>query len=504
MPAPIRVLLVATAMAGVSAPALAGAQASPYIPLDDPRLPLVEHLIVRGDIEDPSPMVRPFREDDAARVLVGADSTGRSLLREVLLADFQPPVEESRWRIEGRAGGQGYTHGRRELLHPDGAARVRPFVSLRADATIGRVVLVTRPVGEPRLLDDPDWTGRRGLKFLGRMADAYMSAQFKRGELFYGLMDRNWGPVGYYGIPLSNYGYSREAIALEIGTRDLRFYAQAADLKDERDSAGQVIHRYFFAHRLGLRLSDRFRLAIWETTVLAGPDRKFDGRFRNPLSLLLLANQYGQGDEGANVLVGLDLHWRAFRRATFQAQLGIDDLQYQTRSGPTRYPDRWALTLAAFGPLGAALGWRVLYTQASSLAFRTLDPFENFTEAGVGLGRNFADMDQLTLSASVPVAGRWLLTPEVTVLRQGEGRIGDPFPATPEAAGQIPQLFIGVVEKTFRLGLGVSGRQGPLDLQANAGLHHVVNSGHQDGRTMNRFEGRIQATLGLRRQGVLR
>ena len=42
------------------------AQASPYVPLDDPRLPLLEHLIARGDIDDPSPMVRPFRRADAA------------------------------------------------------------------------------------------------------------------------------------------------------------------------------------------------------------------------------------------------------------------------------------------------------------------------------------------------------------------------------------------------------------------------------------------------------
>jgi hypothetical protein len=32
----------------------------------------------------------------------------------------------------------------------------------------------------------------------------------------------------------------------------------------------------------------------------------------------------------------------------------------------------------------------------------------------------------------------------------------------------------------------------------------VVNSGHHAGRTVDRFEGRIQATLGLSRRGVLR
>ena len=46
-------------------------------------------------------------------------------------------------------------------------------------------------------------------------------------------------------------------------------------------------------------------------------------------------------------------------------------------------------------------------------------------------------------------------------------------------------------------------RQGPLDVTANAGFHHVVNSDHIEGRTVNRFEGRLQATLGIGRRGVL-
>jgi hypothetical protein len=500
-------LLAVTLLAGALAPARAEAQASPYIPLDDPRLPLLEHLIARGDIADPSPMMRPFRRLEVAQALVAADTaplsrTGGLIHR--LRRELEPIAGANAWgEVEGRIRGQAYSHARRELLHPAGPGGARPYVSLRAEAMIGRVALVTRPVGEPRLVDDPDWTGRRGLKFLGRMADAYISAQFGWGSLFYGKMDQNWGPVGLPGIGLSNYSYGREVAAFDIGTRSLRLHALAADLKDETNAAAAVVHRYFFAHRLGLRLSDRVRLAIWETNVLAGPDRNFDSRFRNPLSLLLLSNQYGQGDEGSNVLVGLDFHWRAFRRTTVQAQLGIDDIQYQNRSGPTRYPDRWALSLAAFGPLGSDLSWRASYTQASSLAFRTLDPFENLTERGVGLGPNFDDMDQLSVTVSMPVLRHWLVTPDLTLLRQGEGRIGDPFPATAEEAGMIPQIFIGVVERTYRAGLGISGRGGPLDLQASAGFHHVVNSSHEEGRTVNRIEGRLQATLGLSRRGVL-
>jgi hypothetical protein len=141
----------------------------------------------------------------------------------------------------------------------------------------------------------------------------------------------------------------------------------------------------------------------------------------------------------------------------------------------------------------------------SSLALRTFVPADNFTDAGVGIGRNFSDQDQLSIRVTMPLRDRWLLSPELTLLRQGEGQINDPYPV-PDANGVLPTpaLFIGVVERTYRAGVGLSGRSGPVDVAANAGFHHVVNSGHQEGRTVNRFEGRIQATVGLGRSGVFR
>ena len=95
MPAKTRVLLVATVLAGVLAPAPARAQASPYIPLDDPGLPLLEHLIARGEVEDPSPMIRPFRRSDAVRVLAAADTSAAladaGLIRRLRTAFEDPP-----------------------------------------------------------------------------------------------------------------------------------------------------------------------------------------------------------------------------------------------------------------------------------------------------------------------------------------------------------------------------------------------------------------------------
>ena len=503
MPPTFPPLAAAAVIASALAAPCVRAQASPYLPLDDSRLPLLEHLIARGDIDDPSPMVRPFRRADAIRVLVQADTAGAPHLVAALRAALSEVPGGQTWRVAARAGGQAYSHIRRDVLHPLGPDGARPYADFTGEAVFGPFALVSRPAAEPRIIDDPEWPGRKDLTLAWRFPEAYLSAQFKYGSVFYGQMDRNWGPVGLPGIGLSNYGYPQVEAGFLLGTRTLELEALARSLTDARDTLGNVVHRYFFAHRAGARLSDRLRVGLWETTVLSGVDRAFDGRYRNPLSLLLLANQFGLGADG-NVMIGADAHWRVRGRTTLQAQLAIDDLQYENPGGATRYPNRWGLTVAGFGPLGRALGWRAFYTQASSLAFRTLDPFENFTDAGVGIGRNFDDMDQLTLTVSVPARTRWLLTPELTLLRQGEGAINAPFPATDVEAGQTPQIFIGVVERTWRAAIGLTGREGPLELSLNAGAHHVVNADHQEGHTVNRFEGRLQATIGLSHQGVLR
>jgi hypothetical protein len=100
---------VGVALFSLASVAPVAAQASPYLPVDDSRLPLLEHLIARGDIEDPSPKIRPFQFADALRVLEAADTasattSGRLVhtLRESLEADIGG--EEAWWRFEVRGG----------------------------------------------------------------------------------------------------------------------------------------------------------------------------------------------------------------------------------------------------------------------------------------------------------------------------------------------------------------------------------------------------------------
>ena len=118
----IRALRTAALLLGAGAPALA-AQATPYVPLDDPRLPLFEHLVVRGDVADPTPFVRPFLRSEALRVLAAADTapatpSGRLVHR--LREEWAVPTSESWFDAGIRGGVQAYSHARRDPLHPAG------------------------------------------------------------------------------------------------------------------------------------------------------------------------------------------------------------------------------------------------------------------------------------------------------------------------------------------------------------------------------------------------
>jgi hypothetical protein len=486
------------------------AQASPFLPLDDPRIPLIEHLIARGDIQDPSPLIRPFRRSDIVRALTVAtlDSTsaaGRLAAR--LRHDLADPDAEGWWAIAPRAGVQSFTHARRDLLQPGGKGGTRAYVEAEFSARFGPLVLVSRAAAENRLTLDPDWVGTTAQEtkhVAYRFIEGYASAQFRWGTIQFGQIDRNWGPAGLPGVGISNSGYPRTDFSFEAGPRNVRFRVIATQLRDENDAEDQLVHRYFVTHRLDVQVRNNLTLALWESVIAAGRDLQFEPSILNPLFLFSFGDQFGR-DNRRNSLIGGEAQWRPGRGVLLEGQVVIDDYRLgknNTAAGETSRPNRWAFTVAASGPLGAAAGWRASYTAASSLAFHTSNPVENYTDGGVGIGRNFPDNGLLSLAVTVPVRGSWLVTPEANILTQGEGRLDQPFPSGADLTA-TPEWLIGTVRTTWRLALGVSGQPGPVGLTAVGGFHHTTNADHQPGRTRDRFEGRLFATVGFRTGQVL-
>ncbi len=456
-------------------------------------MPIIEHLITRGVLADPSPMMRPLRRSTLVRALRDAShDRGSADLVAGLLQRFERDSTSPWWEAAGRVGAEAYSTPRQDLLHPVGDASANPYGEVEVAGGFGNVVAESRVVVQPRLIDDPDWPGPSDMAIAARLAQGYLSFQSKYVQLTYGQLPRNWGPAGLPGIPLSDYGYECQGLSLELGNRTVRLSAVASDLNDAPDSTGALAHRYFFVHRLAVRASQRLDVAVWEANVISGVARDFESRYRNPLTVSYLANTIGVGDRG-NVMLGADATWWARPGLRLEGQFGLDDFWYKHRQNNR---DRYLFTLAASGPLGTALSWRAMYTEVSSLALRAFNPSDNFTDAGVGIGRTFSVYDQIALRVSVPVRQRWLVTPELALLRQGEGDINAPYPIGVERQ-QTPALFIGTMERTWRAGVLVSGQEGPFQLTGDVGLHHVTSKGHEEGRTETKLQFQLRGTLGL-------
>ena len=245
------------------------AQSSPYIPLDHPVLPAAEYLITRSDIADPSPMIRPFRRSDLLRVIghAGLDSaSGRLAVR--LVEAFADPKEAHWIRVAPRLSVDGFSRARRDLFHPAGAGGGPAVSRIELELQSGPLVMMSRAAAATQ----------RTKSQVYRFIDAYLAGQWKHARLFFGQMERSWGPVGSTGLSIANQGYPRTDLAFEVVFRDLQFTALGTQLTAMHSNDGTIHQRYFVAHRLNARLSSRLNLALWETAVLSEPQPVFRTR----------------------------------------------------------------------------------------------------------------------------------------------------------------------------------------------------------------------------------
>lgn len=500
MPAAPRIVLITLVVLLGVLPESATAQGSPAVPLDDPLLPLFEHLVDRGAVRDPSPSVRPFRRADAVAALRSAPPGPDSLLIARLISEWSPADGEQWWSLSLRAGVDGFTSPRRDLLRPVDPSGTRVIGDVQGYAVLGPVVLASRPTVEQRIAIDPDWTGNRvdasATCCRWHFPEAYVAWQQGVLRIQLGQVARNWGPVGIDGIAISNVAYARDDIAFEVKSHQLHLISTVGFLRDTLRADGTETRRYQVATRLGLRLGERWDAALWQTALLEGPSRDVEGPFRNPMVLLPLVNQFGIGDRDNNVMVGAELGWRSPDGIGVQAELAIDDIIQRNND---RFPHRWAATLRASGPGPGRSSWRVWYTRASSLAFRASDPMESFTERGVGLGRGWADGDRVEARLSHPIGSDWLAAILLSGFRHGEAELSEPIDV-PAALDKWPT---GTIERTLRAALTASGRSGPLELRGDVGINRTNNPGHQPGVVSTDIEARVVVQLRLGSQGRL-
>lgn len=490
---------------------LAAQQASPYVPLQHWAMPYVEHLIAAGVVRDPTPLTRPLRRDDLARALEVVDTVaaGPHAARLVarLLVEFRPPAATGdRFRIEGAVGLAAATEPLRDPLEIGRGIPARPvgtshaFVSggVVLQAQFGPFVAVTHPTEDTRLRFDPDWYDTRRNGF--RPAEAYLDGQWRYAEVFFGILDRNWGPSPVQGLLLSANPYNLDHLAIRLGTPGLQLQAIVTELDSRPDSTGALATRFMFQHRLYVRPHGRWTLALWEGTVWGGTNRQLEPWYVNLLNLGWIVQGYG-GVGNANNVLGLD--WERRGAVTAFGQLMLDDIQIEHQVPADRKPTSYGLTLGAKGSFARkAVTWQAFYTQVSNLTYRNEDSVQVPLFHLLGTGRNFADYDQATAKLGILARGGLLLEPELTLLRQGEGDPRLPHPLVPDYPATAT-LFQGVVERTVRLALGASWEWRAWSVVANGGVHLVHNAGHVTGRSDTRWVGSVGFDYRWQTEGAL-
>jgi hypothetical protein len=356
---------------------------------------------------------------------------------------------------------------------------------------------------EGQLDNDPDYPAvDRPLE--GRFPVAYGGLRTRYLDLDYGLVPRNWGPPGIPGLLLSDWPMGYDHFFLDAGPRVARVsmvVAQLDALPNNRDTLAQ---RYVIAHRLRVRPWRWLDLAVWQGTLLAGPNRPLDRWYLTPVKLTFETRD--QRRQSANVWIGADGELR-LGRWRLAGSLTLDDIQiFKSNRASDEEPPSLALSATVARPVGPARVW-LGYTLVSNLMYRTIErtesPYDGVNlprgRIGTGLARNFADYDELTLRVSaVPLPGV-MLAPEVALLRQGEGDFRLPFPAVADYP-TTPTLFAGLREQVLRAAIAGTIRVADyVTVEGNAGVHRRSNAGHVAGVTETDFVGGIVVRLGVGR-----
>ncbi len=475
--------------------ALAG-QASPYIPLQHWTAPFIEHLIQRGVIADPDPLTRPLRRTDVLTALRAVDaaslprSVGETVTR--LMAELDPHGRDPSYRVETYLGVAASTYARREALRQEGNDVVSPLIGLQVHGVFGPVVVASHGLGDRRLREDPDYTGEKTSQFPGRITDAYIALQYRYGQAFFGAIDRSWGPPGVPGLLVSDQPYSFDHFFVRVGSDHARIEALATELNSVRNASGERVRRFWAAHRVFVRPVGWLVASLSQGSLWTGVGRGFELWWLNPLKGSSLTRLDESAPDSVNSLYAGDLRVQLPRRIIVHGSVMLDDLA--SLFGQSAAPDRIGWTALVDVPINSAAVARGYVTGVSSLTYRSPEGLDQSVERrGVGLGRNFADYTQLTVQVSVLPAPLLVVTPEITLLRQGEGDFRMPFPPLP--ALDHPFLFEGTVERTWRLGVAAAAQ--PIrrfSVEGDAGLHFVGNAGHVAGATRTEFVGRVRLT----------
>jgi len=513
-----RIFLFSLMFLACAASAFAGSthsgDGSRYFPLDHPVYDYLDRLQERGRLAGLNPSLRPYTRLEVLEAVEGQKPVG---LRQVERDWLERIRKECEFEINAGA-------------HPDSArvpvitrleaggrlASVRPgrsrsFAGAGFGGKFSHLVFDVRFLRAPHLMQLEDTTAHRDPDVqapleegLIRPMEGYLKGDFHlfdgafSTELFVGRIARNWSPGLSHSLILGSDANSFDQLALCLRSPHLVFSHLVAQLdgmsyRNDPDGVFVRARRFFTAHRLDIRVRDRLRFAITETTVYGGPDRGFDLALANPLtSYRLVAIQNGR-DHANNTFISLDGFYNHNERLTLFGQFLFDDLLREQK-----VQDRWALELGlnfrdipGLGPSTAG----VRATFVSSFAYNTFHPYERYLLNGRPLGAPLGnDYWKVHAFLRLLLSGECDLTAHFATAERGNQRIASPVDPLLDSAGA--DFPTPVAQRRIETGLAL--RWQPFEqahLQAESGIFKEENINNQPGK--NRCRGYAKLYLAV-------
>ncbi len=452
--ATLGVVIVASLVLSETALAQDGGRGSRNLPVDHWSYEYIQRLRSRGLLSNLNPLVQPYRRAEVAQGLVRIDPdtlpepiAGWVRLLSEELAREMTRLDNRRvrtWGIQLGGGIRASSNQRFDALRTVGDEDVWPRGTAAGWLETGPVAAETRLLGDTYLTTDPDGVDP-GQRRAGRSDNAYVSVTLPFGGVTLGRLSRNWSALGTNGLMVSAFPTPYPQVAFEVRQGRLALRGFTGELETLDDSK-----RFLSAHRVDYQ-SGNLVISLGESILYAGR-HGLSLRFLNPLEFLFFDINNEPNDDLQNLMLDAQLWYRS-GGVVFHLEALLDDLDVipgDRDPEPTEYGFTIGSRFVSIAPW-VELG--IEYKQVASFTYRTPKVIDVYSFLDRGLGDNFSDYDQLTVSADLfpPVPGL-RLTPLAQIQRQGEGDFRDSVPPQDEFLAS-PALFLGVKQTTYRIGL---------------------------------------------------
>lgn len=174
-------------------------------------------------------------------------------------------------------------------------------------------------------------------------ANRFFNVQLGYGKQFIG--------DGYRTFLLSDNAFNYPYLRIQSNFWKIQYTNLYTQLRDVRFQTEDNVYRrkYMVAHHLSINIGERWRVGVYETVVYADSmnNRGLEWDYFVPV-IFYRPVEFALGSQGGNVLLGMNIHFRASDRLRLYGQLGLDEFKWsEVTAGNGWWANKYTVQLGA-------------------------------------------------------------------------------------------------------------------------------------------------------------